>query len=218
MINDYALVNKRELARHLSYFSTERITGSSSRKKGKKSSRSSISRRWRRRRNLSKACPRGGKVFAASRWWTRDRGALQGRRTRGRREGLRQTECRKSHVNSGRRLICKHNARQLYGSTIERPDAESASFSLPLPLHSLVNFYRTPILAPLHASLSLSLSLSLALSIYLNVLTIVFSFFPSFLPFFLLRFSRSADTEIRASPRLADKRAGMDSPRSNRPS
>ena len=36
MINDYALVNKRELARHLSYFSTERITGSSSRKKGKK--------------------------------------------------------------------------------------------------------------------------------------------------------------------------------------
>lgn len=199
MINDYALVNKRELARHLSYFSTERITGSSSRKKGKKSSRSSISRRWRRRRNLSKACPRGGKVFAASRWWTRDRGALQGRRTRGRREGLRQTECRKSHVNSGRRLICKHNARQLYGSTIERPDAESASFSLPLPLHSLVNFYRTPILAPLHASHSLSLSRSIYLPKRFNDRFLLLPFLPSFSDFRRVTQRRHRNTRLASS-------------------
>lgn len=195
MINDYALVNKRELARHLSYFSTERITGSSSRKKGKKSSRSSISRRWRGRRNLSKACTRGGKVFAASRWWTRDRGALQGRKTRGRREGLRQTECRKSHVNSGRRLICKHNARQLYGSTIERPDAESASFSLPLPLHSLVNFYRTPILAPLHASLSLSIYLPKRF----NDRFLLLPFLPSFLPSPIFTQRRHRNTRLASS-------------------
>lgn len=119
--------------------------------------------------------------------------------------GLQQTECRKSHVNSGRRLICKHNARQLYGSTIERPDAESASFSLPLSLHSVVNFSRTPVLAPLHIYLSLSHS------IYLNVLTIVFSFFPSLLPSFLpsrsFRFSsRHAAPTQKYAPRLASPR------------
>lgn len=116
--------------------------------------------------------------------------------------GLQQTECRKSHVNSGRRLICKHNARQLYGSTIERPDAESASFSLPLSLHSVVNFSRTPVLAPLHISLSLSFYLSKRFNDRFLLLPFLASFLPSvsLVPIFVA--SRSADTEIRASPRL----------------
>lgn len=54
--------------------------------------------------------------------------------------GAGQTECRKSHVNSGRRLICKHNARQLYGLP-----SSGRMRSLRVSPVSLVNFSRRPV-------------------------------------------------------------------------
>lgn len=61
-------------------------------------------------------------------------------RRRTRQPRLRQTECRKSHVNLGGRLICKHNARQLYGLP-----SSGRMRSLRVSPVSLVNFSRTPV-------------------------------------------------------------------------
>lgn len=110
-------------------------------------------------------------------------------RRRTRQPGLRQTECRKSHVNSARRLICKHNARQLYGLP-----SSGRMRSLRVSPVSLVNFSRRPVRSTLvpssfpirptvyrYSSCSTSSTASLCPgTASLNVLTIVFSFVRAF--------------------------------------
>lgn len=110
-------------------------------------------------------------------------------RRRTRQPGLRQTECRKSHVNSARRLICKHNARQLYGLP-----SSGRMRSLRVSPVSLVNFSRRPVRSTLvpssspirptvyrYSSCSTSSTASLCPgTASLNVLMIVFSFVRAF--------------------------------------
>ena len=91
-------------------------------------------------------CVRTSEVFVANRarafarCWTRyEAGIVNVTRRRTRQPRLRQTECRKSHVNSARRLICKHNARQLYGLP-----SSGRMRSLRVSPVSLVNFSRRP--------------------------------------------------------------------------